>query len=123
MNRDASKDGALLAVDSRGNLYSAYRNGGNWVNGKQLASKDDLNNMAYSAYYKNIDANALGSGIYLLENCSNTPDATTWWLVISSVHPVPKAGAQIAYGLINKNFKRRSYVAGKWEEWEDVVRP
>ncbi len=96
---------------------------GNFVTNKGIiAYKSDLNNMAYSAYYKNIDANALGSGIYLLENCSNTPDETTWWFVISSVHPVPKAGAQIAYGLINKNFKRRSYVAGKWEAWDDVVR-
>lgn len=42
MNRDKSNDGALIAVDTNGKVYSAYRNNGNWRIGQQLATKDDL---------------------------------------------------------------------------------
>lgn len=116
---DFHYQGSTADYDGRLNLDD----NGNFVTNKGvIAYKSDLNNRAYSAYYKAIDANVLGSGIYLLENCTNTPDTTTWWLVISFVYPAAKAGAQIAYGLIKKEFKRRSLVAGEWEPWDDVVR-
>lgn len=50
MNRDASNDGALLAVDPSGNVYSAFRNNRSWAHGKQLASKDDLTPVKYTGF-------------------------------------------------------------------------
>lgn len=87
----------------------------------ERVSKSDLSSKAYATYYNGSDANTFASGLYLVERCENTPDPTTWWLIISFVHPASKAGAQIAYGLINKNFKRRSYVSGVWDSWGDVI--
>ena len=121
MNYGDSPDAALSAISPSGDIYSAFRNGGTWQNGKISASKSDLSSKAYATYYNGSDANTFAFGLYLVERCKNTPDESTWWLVISFVYPAAKAGAQIAYGLINKNFKRRSYVSGTWDSWENVV--
>ena len=45
MNYGNSNDGALTAVSPSGDIYSAFRNGGIWQNGKISASKDDLPNI------------------------------------------------------------------------------
>ena len=42
MNTGDSTDGALLAIDATGNIYSAYRNNGMWSTGQASASKTDL---------------------------------------------------------------------------------
>ncbi len=42
INTGDSTDGALLAIDSNGNIYSAYRNNGIWNTGQVSASKSDL---------------------------------------------------------------------------------
>ena len=34
MNYGGSSDGALIAIDPSGDIYSAFRNGGIWQNGK-----------------------------------------------------------------------------------------
>lgn len=116
---DFHYQGSTTDYDGRLNLDD----NGNFVTNKGvIAYKSDLEDKAFKAYYKNGDANVLASGIYLLENCANTPDTTTWWMIISFVQSSSKAGAQLAYGLINKNFKRRSFVAGKWDSWDDVVK-
>lgn len=43
INTGDSTDGALLAIDANGNIYSAYRNNGVWNTGQTSASKSDLN--------------------------------------------------------------------------------
>lgn len=42
MNYGDSPDAAISAVSPSGDIYSAFRNGGIWQNGKISASKDDL---------------------------------------------------------------------------------
>ena len=42
INTGDSTDGALLAIDSNGNIYSVYRNNGIWNTGQVSASKSDL---------------------------------------------------------------------------------
>ena len=42
MNYGNSNDGALTAVSPSGDIYSAFRNGGVWQNGKISATKNDL---------------------------------------------------------------------------------
>lgn len=99
-------------------VFATYDRDSGW---SERVSKSDLLSKAVATYYNGSDANTFASGLYLVERCKNTPDESTWWLVISFVYPAAKAGAQIAYGLINKNFKRRSYVSGTWDSWENVV--
>lgn len=86
-----------------------------------LAYQAELDQKAWANYYKGADANTFSCGLYLAERCTNTPDATTWWLVISFVYPMLSTGAQLAYGLLNKKLKCRSYASGKWGEWGDTV--
>ena len=105
-------DGRLF-LDGNGDFSTSKGN---------LAYKSDLSSKAVATYYNGSDANTFASGLYLVERCKNTPDESTWWLVISFVHPAAKAGAQIAYGLINKNFKRRSLVSGEWDPWDNVIK-
>lgn len=42
INTGDSADGALVAIDANGNIYSAYRNNGIWNTGQVSASKSDL---------------------------------------------------------------------------------
>ena len=42
INTGDSADGALLAIDAKGSMYSAYRNNGIWNAGQVSASKSDL---------------------------------------------------------------------------------
>lgn len=42
MNYGGSPDAAISAVAQSGDIYSAFRNGGIWQNGKISASKDDF---------------------------------------------------------------------------------
>lgn len=81
-----------------------------------LAYQAELNQKAWANYYKGADANTFSCGLYLTEQCVNTPDFTTWWVVILFVHTALKTGAQLAYGLLNKKLKCRSYISGKWGE-------
>lgn len=47
INTGDSTDGALLAIDANGNIYSAYRNNGIWNAGQVSASKSDLSNFQF----------------------------------------------------------------------------
>ena len=111
----ADYDGRLFFEDKK--LHLELPNVGDVA----LVTTSDLSSRAYATYYNGSDANTFASGLYLVERCKNTPDESTWWLIISFVYPAAKAGAQIAYGLINKDFKRRSYISGTWDSWGDVI--
>lgn len=49
MNYGYSPDAAISAVTQSGDIYSAFRNGGIWQNGKISATKDDLGVAQYNA--------------------------------------------------------------------------
>ena len=49
MNYGDSPDAALSAISPSGDIYSAFRNGGTWQNGKISASKSDLGVTEYNA--------------------------------------------------------------------------
>lgn len=60
INTGDSTDGALLAIDANGDVYSAYRNNGVWNTGQVSASKSDLySKPEYSTKYLNNESVSL----------------------------------------------------------------
>lgn len=60
INTGDSTDGALLAIDANGDVYSAYRNNGVWSTGQVSASKSDLySKPEYSTKYLNNESVSL----------------------------------------------------------------
>ncbi|MDY4772009.1 MAG: hypothetical protein SO267_15040 [Lachnospiraceae bacterium] len=49
MNYGGSPDAAISAIAPSGDIYSAFRNGGIWQNGKISATKDDVGVTEYNA--------------------------------------------------------------------------
>ena len=69
INTGDSTDGALLAIDANGNIYSAYRNNGIWNAGQVSALKSDL----YPSYnqttlFSDVKADVTDKSITITEN-------------------------------------------------------
>ncbi len=63
MNYGGSPDAAISAVSPSGDIYSAFRNGNVWQNGKISASKDDVTPVKYTGF-------TAGTGKTITENNS-----------------------------------------------------
>lgn len=113
INTGDSADGALVAIDANGNIYSAYRNNGIWNTGQVAASKSDLafltpkrpttNNL--NSFYPN----SPGINIHVcISSDENIPEAATGFCL--SIYYDRSAKIQVFYPLEGARIYKRKGV-------------
>lgn len=125
INTGDSADGALVAIDAKGIMYSAYRNNGIWSTGQVSASKSDL----FGELCTN--PNTLTALVAMVNgydsNVTNIPDAAkkkfsiilnVWASPLSYLGDLTKTHMQVLIIGSGGGVVTRKYESNAWSNWQ-----